>query len=71
MSDRCHSALRPLAQGLAFLSNLKVSREARARQKQKEMAERENIRMSVMIKEVLEATIKLDKDFPLIWYLYG
>ena len=68
MSDRCHSALRPLAQGLAFLSNLKVSREARARQK--EMAERENVRMSVMIKEVSEATIKIDKDFPLIWYLY-
>ena len=49
VSDRCHSALRHLAQGLAFLSSLEARREARARQelKEREMAERENIRMSV------------------------
>ena len=36
VSDRCHSALRHLAQGLAFLSSLKARREARARQELKE-----------------------------------
>ena len=39
VSERCHSFLRPLAQGLAFLSSLQASREAKARQKQEmEMA---------------------------------
>ena len=40
--------------------------EARVRQ-EKEMAGRENIRMSVMAQKVFEATIKLEKDFTLIW----
>ena len=41
--------------------------EARVRQEEKDMAELENSRMFVMAHEVSEATIKLDKDFTLIW----
>ena len=49
VADRCHSALKHLASGLTFLSNLEARREARVREEEKsrEMAERENIRMSV------------------------
>ena len=41
--------------------------EVWVRQEEKEMVGRENIRMSVMVQEVSEATIKLEKDFSLIW----
>ena len=37
VSERCHSVLGPLTQGLAFLSSLQAIREARARQEQKEI----------------------------------
>jgi len=49
VSDRCHSALRHLAQGLSFLSSLEAKREAHARvqEKERELKERDNIRMSV------------------------
>ena len=49
VADRCHSALKHLASGLTFLSDLEARREAKVREEEKsrEMAERENIRMSV------------------------
>ena len=41
--------------------------EARVRQEEKDMAELENILMSVMAQEVSEAIIKLEKDITPIW----
>ena len=63
---------RLMTKGLAFLSSLQASREARVseEQKEREIAKQENIPMSVMAKEILEATIWLEKDF-ITWYRYG